>query len=916
MVSELLEIGDIMKTKISQFINKHLYLSYTILFLMLYTFCLLPLELKDGNFNLKGYFSEPALYYDAFKQHIVFMYDFIKQLKGFFFHGEPFNIYRFDIGLGADFFISYGYYGLWDPLNIIAIILPISEIGLSYTLISAIRIYLCGIFMIILAKQLGIIKNSSLLLTGLVYAFSYPVLYSAFRHPFFVNGPLYLPLLIIGGELIINKKNPILFILAVFLSVISQFYIFVYTAFGFAVYLIIRLWNELKNKDFSTFVKIIIFAFLGVLLGSFVVFPTLLALTETSRTVPKGFVMYTIPELITIMLTNLFPIIGAKYSIGIGNVVLLLGSFIYLFNKSSEHPHRYLRVSFIIFFILQFISLFGLIINGFTYINNRWYFVIMIPIALSFGFSIDGQVKFDCKDYHKGYQLFLSFISILVILIVLNLIINLKILIIFRILLILVLLGLIIILYIMIRKSKLTKIPQNLVKLFETQRYKKVMFLMIIITILAVMGYYMFDTTPKNGFEVYYPNKDAYQEVFSNDEFYRVEHKVYAGNVFKYSNDNLVYGYKSTYQYNSMVNGYVNEYLDALEVTNLNNTTGYNGFEGRTFLLSLNHVKYIIIRESEKTLPPYGFILVKTIEVPKYNDKMFNALKGNITSELERAYIYENQNFIGFGYMMYETLSKKSYLELDYLTRQEALLDYVVLSDGDSREIASSTYITVSENVIVKNGSYQFTIPQITKQEVYLYIEGMESLHLDDMITISYETKDTLRQDSISPLGKNTYKDNATQLINLGYYENEENLLVTITLPVETKIKKISYGLLDVTKISTKAKELNNHTLDKVRFTHNGFKGEVTTPEDGYLIINLPYSKGFTAYVDGKVVEIHKANLGMMAIKIPSGTHTIKMTYITPGLVTSLYISLLSLIIVLIITITPVIKKEKVLINI
>lgn len=900
-----------MKTKISAFINKHLYLSYTLLFLLLYTFSLLPFELKDSHFSLQGYFSEPALYYDGFKQHIVFMYDFIKQLKGFFFHGEAFQIYRFDIGLGADFFITYGFYGLWDPLNIIALILPLSEIGLSYTLISATRVYLCGLFMIILAKQLGISKNSSLLMTGLVYAFSYPVLYSAFRHPFFVNGPLYLPLLIIGGELIIKKKSPFLFILAVFLSVISQFYFFVYTSFGFTVYIIIRLWDELKVKQFINLISIIIYALLGVLLGSFVVFPNLLALMEVSRTTPKGLVLYTIKELITIILSNLIPVIGAKYSIGIGNLVLLLGCFIYVFHKEKEHPHRYLRLSFISFFILQFISLFAFLINGCTYVNNRWYFMIMVPVSLIFGFIIDGQVKLAEKDYQKGYELFLSIIGLLLILILLQIIITFKISLIIRIFLIILLLVLIGVSVLLIRKTSLINMPPFIQSIFETYKYKKVMFMLIIITILAVMGYYMFDTTPKNGFEVYYPNKDLYQAEFNDDEFYRVEHKVYEGNVLKYSNDNLVYGFKATYQYNSMVNGYVNKYLDALEVTNLNNTTGYNGFEGRTILLNLNHVKYLIIRESEKSLPPYGFKLVKTVEVPKYNDKGFNALQGNITSELEKVYIYENENYLDFGYMMYKTLNETSYLNLDYLTRQEVLLDYVVLSQGDIVNIDSHDYHVVAENLTIKNGSYQFTIPRVTNQEVYVYVEGMEILALDDMVTITYETKDVLRQDSISPKGKNTYKDNANQLINLGYYENETNLYVTISLPKEAKVKRISYALLDVTQVTTKIAELNQHVLKNVTFTHNGFSGEITTPHDGYLVISLPYSKGFKAFVDGKETEIYLANLGLMAIKVPSGTHHISFTYMTKGLTTSLYLSLTSLIVTSGIFIVFIIKKIK-----
>ena len=46
----------------------------------------------------------------------------------------------------------------------------------------------------------------------------------------------------------------------------------------------------------------------------------------------------------------------------------------------------------------------------------------------------------------------------------------------------------------------------------------------------------------------------------------------------------------------------------------------------------------------------------------------------------------------------------------------------------------------------------------------------------------------------------------------------------------------------------------------------------------------MPYEKGWTAYVDGKEVEIEKVNVGFMAVLVGEGEHTVRFEYTAPGL--------------------------------
>ena len=59
---------------------------------------------------------------------------------------------------------------------------------------------------------------------------------------------------------------------------------------------------------------------------------------------------------------------------------------------------------------------------------------------------------------------------------------------------------------------------------------------------------------------------------------------------------------------------------------------------------------------------------------------------------------------------------------------------------------------------------------------------------------------------------------------------------------------------------------------------YNGFKSIITTENSKYAFFSVPYDKGFSAYVNGKKVNILKTN-GMMAVPIEKGKNEITFIY-------------------------------------
>ena len=54
---------------------------------------------------------------------------------------------------------------------------------------------------------------------------------------------------------------------------------------------------------------------------------------------------------------------------------------------------------------------------------------------------------------------------------------------------------------------------------------------------------------------------------------------------------------------------------------------------------------------------------------------------------------------------------------------------------------------------------------------------------------------------------------------------------------------------------------------------------------DTTLIFTLPYDKGWSAKQNGKSIQIHRIQKGLMGVHVPKGSGTVTLTFIPQGLV-------------------------------
>ncbi|MBQ8741435.1 MAG: YfhO family protein [Clostridia bacterium] len=84
--------------------------------------------------------------------------------------------------------------------------------------------------------------------------------------------------------------------------------------------------------------------------------------------------------------------------------------------------------------------------------------------------------------------------------------------------------------------------------------------------------------------------------------------------------------------------------------------------------------------------------------------------------------------------------------------------------------------------------------------------------------------------------------------------------------------------------LSSDAAALKDTAADSFNVDNNGFSAIVTRDKKSLVFFSVPFDKGWTATVNGKVVEVEKVNAGFMAVAVDEGVSEIRFNYRNTGL--------------------------------
>ena len=879
--------------------RKYCYGVYTLMFLLMCIVAFLPFFTEGKSFvwgagvedGLSQHFSALAYYGEALRE-------FFRNLLA----GHPkLVMWDMSLGYGADILSTLNYYAIGDPLNLLYGFVSPKNTETMYNFMIVLRMYLAGITFIMYARKMKK-RSYGTVIGALVYVFSGFCFRLGLRHPFFINPMIYFPLLCLGIEKIYQRERPYVFIFAVCVSAMSNYY-FLYMLTIFAViYAWIRFYKyteENKMKNFClTILKFGMYYTLGIAMAAVILLPSVIGFLGNGR-YGKGVDWKSL-----IVYPGKYYLLFIENFIGYGNMgsntnagYLPIVGIVVLFTLFSQRmKHKKYRVAFIASIIALILPIFGYAFNGFSYANNRWAFALSFIVAL---LTAEMYPRLFVMSKRQQIGIGAGIIIYTVFCIIVNasgeeILKNKG---------IMAACGLIAVFYILLL------IFQRLG--YDTQkRIVRVSMAILLLISVGVHGYYRFDPKGYAYTQEFMDQGQAYRTL--KEDNIRMLSKVNDPSVYRvhaegyrYKNYGLINHLNTISGYYSITAKCVTDTIKGYDTLGMQYADKYKGVDQRLGLLSLAGVKYITVAHNSQVAKDVS----SKGDVPYGVEKQ--SKKGNIT-------LYKNKYALPFAYAYDSYMTEQQYEQLNGIGKEQAMLAQIVLNQhpadkeiqhNEQRNNPDIQTISLPETRISspKGKKYaDITVPVEKDKETYLYFKNLVyhgKKNGDDnfILTGRKGTKgilvtqnDVQQKIHIQSTFNPYYFGRKDYIVKINHQTSKakEKVRLNFLSPGEYEFDDISLITVPKKDVLVRLKERKENSMKQIQYEGNHFRGVYHAKKDQILCVTIPYSKGWKATVNGNRTKIYKANGMFMGIIMKKGTQSVKLYYETPGLKIGACISL------------------------
>ena len=881
--------------------RKYCYGVYTLMFLLMCIGAFLPFFTEGKSFvwgagvedGLSQHFSALAYYGEALRE-------FFRNLLA----GHPkLVMWDMSLGYGADILSTLNYYAIGDPLNLLYGFVSPKNTETMYDFMILLRMYLAGITFIMYARKMKK-RSYGTVIGALVYVFSGFCFRLGLRHPFFINPMIYFPLLCLGIEKIYQRERPYVFIFAVCVSAMSNYY-FLYMLTIFAViYAWIRFYKyteENKMKNFClTILKFGMYYTLGIAMAAVILLPSVIGFLGNGRYGNgvdwKSLIVY----------PGKYYLLFIENFIGYGNMgsntnagYLPIVGIVVLFTLFSQRmKHKKYRAAFIASIIALILPIFGYAFNGFSYANNRWAFALSFIVAL---LTAEMYPRLFVMSKRQQIGIGAGIIIYTVFCIIVNasgeeILKNKG---------IMAACGLIAVFYILLL------IFQRLGYDAQKGTVRVSMAILLLISV-GVHGYYRFDPKGYAYTQEFMDQGQAYRTL--KEDNIRMLSKVNDPSVYRahaegyrYKNYGLINHLNTISGYYSITAKCVTDTIKGYDTLGMQYADKYKGVDQRLGLLSLAGVKYITVAHNSQVAKDVSSKGDVPYEVEKQSKK------GNIT-------LYKNKYALPFAYAYDSYMTEQQYEQLNGIGKEQAMLAQIILNQhpadkeiqhNEQRNDPDIQTISLPETRISspKGKKYaDITVPVEKDKETYLYFKNLVyhgKKNGDDnfILTGRKGTKgilvtqnDVQQKIHIQSTFNPYYFGRKDYIVKINHQTSKakEKVRLNFLSPGEYEFDDISLITVPKKDVLARLKERKENSMKQIQYERNHFRGVYHAKKDQILCVTIPYSKGWKATVNGNRTKIYKANGMFMGIIMKKGTQSVKLDYETPGLKIGAWISLVA----------------------
>ena len=836
---------------------------------------------------VNGYhpFGEKAmLYSDNYHQYYPFFLDFRRRLLS----GESL-LYSWDIGMGVDYLGLMAYY-LGSPLNLLSVLVPESQVLNFFSLLMPIKLGLAGLFFSIFLRKLFNREDFSIALFGSFYALCAWALGFQWNIMWLDTFAL-LPLVMLGMVSLLRDKKFILYTLTLALSILSNYYIGLFTCFFvflcFFCYEIscFRGWK----RFFADLLRIGIFSLLAIGMTTMLSLSSLAALQTTQSSVnkfPTSFRLNIVSrhdllgllEGMRMVAGNMGGGIEPSFKEGLPNLYCGIGTVFlgFLFFMTSEVK---LREKLCCGFLLVFFNL-SFLIRQLDYIWHGFHFTNMIPYRFSFlhcfvllymayrawtlrgkfdalmvltSALLTGAVLCCCKDVLEtsSIKLFGNTVELPI-----YIIYNVS----------FFVLYLVIFLVDCWRPRLRNQEPEEVLQLRKKVRHRRlncrrvawaVMSVELAVT-LTCFGFYFPGTNVKD-----YPRGTEYaasmlrymEEREKDNLFFRAE-TTHSQTL----NDGALNGYSGISSFTSSANVHITEFLRALGYGAKNTYNRYCFEESSPVANLFLNLKYMLERDGRDRSSSFFE------EVHHYGS----------------VYLLRNTAYLPLGFMTEPQLAQVNFLDSDgsFQFQNELFRAATGLMGNVWNEIAPEyrdVYGNGAEVTDVSDtGFSRYNEPTTGASVIYSYVadrDGFACVRLDL----------PKRNDFfVSVNGTELYRETISLPQMLAISDVHAGDIIDIRIMCkdgEAGTATVNAAILDDTLFRVGYEILGSSTMKLTAFSNTEVEGTINCTRDGLLYTSIPQNGNWSVQVDGLEQEIVLVGDCMIGVNLSQGAHTLRFVY-------------------------------------
>ena len=763
--------------------------------------------------------------------------------------------FSWNIGMGVNFTAIYAYY-LASPINLLLGLLPEQYIIHAMDFLILFKTALAGMsFSYYLSKHFNT-KSSLTGAAGIFYALSsYMAAFS--WNIMWLDCVVLLPLILLGLENLVKNNKYKMYTISLGIAIFTNYYISIMICIFLIIYFIYLMIVNHFTADRKIFIKkcgqFALFSLIAGGIGAIMFIPELYALGYTVSgdfSFPEGWINYfSILEMLSRSLVSVPVSIFDAHSPNIYcTVAVFLLIPLYCMCEKIPKNERIGKVFILAIFLISFnTNIPNYIWHGFHFPNSlpaRQSFIYIFMI-LTMSYEVITHIKiFTTKQM---YGTLAGTIGVILLIEQLFVDDDYNFTIIYTSIIL-------ILLYFAIMLSYMNgKLKRNML-----------VYLVFVTCIAeATINCDHEDSYKTSTYSAYVNDNEALENLLStvretDKDFYRVE-KLNR----RTKNDAAWSNYKGVSIFSSMTNGNLTDFLGSLGFEKSTNAYSYYG--STPFTSALLNVKYVF---SDEYLE---------------DDKWMTLVDSD---EGQSRYIYRLNYCLPLGFMVPSSIrSDWKVSGNNPFAIQNALAEITTANSDMFEYIPASTFDTTCS----------FTLDE--DSDVYVYT----TTYVDNIHYTAYDQDDNeLGSDSFSGL-------NHRQICHFGEYPAGTRIEVDTDDSDATTLQLYAYSL-NHEVFQNVYESLNSQGLKATSYDDTSIKGTIEAKTDGLLYTSIVYDKGWSAYVDGKKVNISSLNDALITVPISAGKHTIEFKYTTDGLLKGSILTILSVILFVVII---VLEKKK-----